>query len=250
MIRLIPDQYPVIQHVIDEDVHFPSVSMLYQRREGAIWVDRLDQPATVVARFPKDLFVWGNLGIPGVKELVADAQPPVADAPGLESMLVEAWGGVERALMIEFALTGPGGTPGALPPGFRLELVRPEHLPMLYEYRPSYRSQGRIGDFRDYSDFFQYGYGALVIEEATNKVISACMAHSVSQERADHSLRTLAGYEGRGFGYAVTYATVQEGVRRGRRPIWITEIDNHGSRRIAERLGFKPRREYVSFNRT
>ncbi len=250
MIRLMPDQYPVIQHVIDEDVHFPSVSMLYQRREGAIWVDRLSQPTTVVAVFPKDLFVWGNLGCLGVKELLAGARLLVADAPGLEPLLADAWGTFAKLPSIEYHLAGNGDGPSVLPDGFRLEMVRPDHWPMLCEYRPSYRSQGRIGDFRDYSDFFQNGYGALVIEEVPNKVVSACMAHSVSQARADHSLRTLAGYEGQGFGYAVSYATVQEGVRRGRRPIWITEIDNHGSRRIAERMGFQPRREYVCFDPT
>lgn len=247
MIRLTPTQYPLIQHVIDEEVHFPSVSMLYQRREGAIYVDRLSQPTTVVAVFPKDLFVWGDLDRPGVKELLAGAQLLVADAPGLEPLLAEAWGGVLKAQMIEYDLAQLADGPGALPDGFRLELVRPEHLPLLCEFRPSYRSQGRIGDFREYADFFQHGYGAIVIEEATRKIVSACMAHSVSQERADHSLRTNAGYEGLGFGFAVSYATVQEGLRRGRRPVWITEIDNHGSRRIAERMGCKPRREYLCF---
>lgn len=244
MIRLSPDQYPIVQNVIDDDVPFVAVSMLYQRREGDFWVDRLQNPGTVIARFPSDLFVWGDLSHPGVKDLLAGAS-------GLEPLLQEVWPGCARLPSVEYAWVGHGfgAGPGALPEGFRLEPVGTHHLEMLLAYRPRYRTTSRIGDFRSFDDFFQNGYGYIVVEERTRRVVSACMAHSVSQERADHSLRTLSGYERRGLAYACSHATVREGVRRGLRPLWVTEAGNHGSRRIAERMGLRLRRQYTLFER-
>ncbi|HLN65357.1 MAG TPA: GNAT family N-acetyltransferase, partial [Symbiobacteriaceae bacterium] len=75
------------------------------------------------------------------------------------------------------------------------------------------------------------------------------MAHAVSARRIDHALRTVKGYEGRGFATACTHATIMEGVRRGLEPIWITEVDNRGSRAIAEKIGLKLHDQYMPYER-
>jgi predicted GNAT family acetyltransferase len=74
------------------------------------------------------------------------------------------------------------------------------------------------------------------------------MAHSISR-RVDHSLRTLAGYEGKGLATACTYATIREGIRRGLEPIWWTEVENHGSRAVAAKIGLRLVAEPLFFER-
>lgn len=136
-----------------------------------------------------------------------------------------------------------------LPAGFRLVAVGPEHLDLLCQYRPKYRSRGTIGDFENYDDFFRHGFGYAVVDEVAGGIVSACMAHAITPRRIDHALRTLNGYEGKGLATACTHATILEGVRRGLEPIWITEVDNHGSRAIVEKIGLRLHAEYMLFER-
>jgi len=248
MQRLTPDQYPAIAHVIRDETEFPSVSQYYQRKGGEFWVDRLPDPAVVIGLLPKDTFVWGDLSAPGASELLARAKGLVADAPGLEPLLMQVWGRFTPLPSVEYRYHGVPYHQRPLPEGFRLIAVGPEHLDLLCQYRPAYRT-GTIGDFLSYDDFFANGFGFAVMDEAAGKIVSACMAHAVSAKRVDHALRTLKGYEGKGLATACVYATIMEGVRRGLDPVWITEVDNHGSRSIVEKIGLRLNAQYVLFDR-
>lgn len=173
----------------------------------------------------------------------------MADAPGLEPLLQEVWGSYTRVPSVEYRYHGVPYQQGPLPAGFRLTAVGPEHLDLLCQYRPAYRKTGTIGDFRSYEDFFAHGFGFAVIDETAAKIVSACMAHAVSARRVDHALRTLKGYEGKGLATACVYATIMEGAGRGLDPVWITEVDNHGSRAIAEKIGLRLTAQYMLFDR-
>ncbi|MDF2630534.1 MAG: acetyltransferase, partial [Symbiobacteriaceae bacterium] len=164
-------------------------------------------------------------------------------------LLKEMWGTFTPLPSVEYRYNRVTYGQRPLPAGFRLTAVGPEHLEMLCQYRPAYRKAGTIGDFLSYDDFFAHGFGYAVIDEAAGKIVAACMAHAVSARRVDHALRTLKGYEGMGLATACVYATIMEGVRRGLDPVWITEVDNHGSRAIAEKIGLKLTAEYLLFDR-
>jgi hypothetical protein len=249
MNRLTLAQYPVISHIIRDETEFPSISLAFQKLEGEFWVDRLESPSVAIGVLPKDTFVWGNLSVPGVKPLLARAGGLVADSPGLEPLLQAVWGRFSRVPSVEYRYNVIDYQPSPLPAGLRMTAVAMEHLTLLCAYRPSYRTRETIGDFQSYSDFFAQGFGHAVIDDATGRIVSACMAHAVSARRIDHSLRTLTGYEGMGLATACTHATIMEGVRRGLEPLWITEVTNHGSRAIAEKIGLRLHAEYLLFDR-
>lgn len=247
--RLAPQQYSALRPVIRDEHEFVCVTMASLRGDGEFWVDDPDSPSVVIGLLPKDTFVWGDLSHWEVRTLLARAAGLVADAPGLEPLLREVWGTYERLPSVEYRYAGAEVPPPPVPEGFRLTAVGPEHLRQLIDYRPWYGTSRTIGDFAGYEDFFANGYGYAVIDEATGKIASACMAHAVSPRRADHSLRTLPEYRHRGLAVACTHATIMEGVRRGLDPVWITTVDNAGSRAIAARIGLKLCAEYTLFER-
>lgn len=242
MIRLTREQWGLIEHITHEEIPFVQTSMMVQQRfpSAEIWVDRAENPTTLIGLFPKDFFVWGDLSHSGVKPLLARARGIGPDSPGLEAILQEVWPeGHERLPSIGHRHTGHIPE-AALPTGFRVEAIAPVNLALLCEIWPEYAAGNTIGDFHDYDDFFRHSYGYMAIDETTGRCVSCCAALSVSRERADHGLDTLPDYERRGLATAVSLATVREGLRRGLRPVWWTEVSNLASRRVAEKVGFEP----------
>jgi GNAT superfamily N-acetyltransferase len=249
MIQVPSSQWHSIETIVNEEIVFVAVSMIVQRRlYGEIWVDRAESPSVLIGLFPDDLFVWGDLTLPGVRPLLARARGCGANCPGLEQLLKEVWPeGYERLPCVGFRHVRHA-TPAALPAGFRLETIQPDNLSRLRAFLPEYAET--VGDFLDHADFLRYGYGFMALEAASGACVSACVACSVSRERADHGVDTAPGYEGRGLGTAVAQATVQEGLRRGLRPEWMAEAANPASLRVAQKVGFTLKREVLLFERS
>lgn len=52
-------------------------------------------------------------------------------------------------------------------------------------------------------------------------------------------IHTLEGYQNRGYAYASCSLCVEELLKRGKCPLWSTEVGNTASQRLAEKLGFR-----------
>lgn len=78
------------------------------------------------------------------------------------------------------------------------------------------------------------GWGAF----AGTQLVSVACPFFVGEGFEDIGIVTEAEYRGLGLSQACAGAVCQDIIRRGRRPSWTTSLDNTGSQRVAEKLGF------------
>jgi GNAT superfamily N-acetyltransferase len=89
--------------------------------------------------------------------------------------------------------------------------------------------------------FFTHGFGTLAIMH--DQIICWCTAEYVSPQRCGIGITTLPPYERRGVATATAAHFVQEARQRGLTACWECGRDNHGSVRVAEKVGFVRRAE-------
>ena len=245
MYQLPYDQWHRVSHIIDETVPFVAVTMLYQRRiDGRVWVDSVDSPRTVIASFANDFYACGDLARPDALQVLMNVEGTAPDTPGLREALRVAWGGftAEEVMLYTFARHD---TPDlSVPTGYRLETVDRGNASLLTDFwKDEYRSR-TIGDFIDVRDFLNNGFAAMALHEASGRCVSACAAISVSRERADFGLETSPEHGGKGLAKACTALAVRQPLRRGLRPVWVTQVDNIASRHVATAVGFEPSQRF------
>lgn len=236
MIELAPSQWRTVEHVIDDSIPLVSVTMRFQRRgPGWIWVDRVDGPGTVVAVMAPDALVWGDLSPPWVVDCLAKATGMIADTPGLRPLLDRAWGRAEPVPSVLFE-SGQRIADLSVPRGYTVMAVDADSLPLLREFwKDEY--PGVIGDFDDDSDFLTSGFGFMAIHDATGRCVSASAAISVSRGRYDHGVDTHTAHRRRGLASACVARTVDEGLRRGLKPVYVADGDNAATQGVARRAG-------------
>ena len=239
MYQLTVDHWHRVAHLINESVPFVTITMLYQRRlDGRIWVDSMDAPTTVIASFPKDFYAFGDLSRPDALQVLMDVEGSAPSTPGLREALRTVWGGFTVEPVLLHTLNGDTVPALSVPPGYSLVTVDQDNVVLLKECWQDEYPDHTIGDFIDVRDFLTHGFGAMVLHDASGKCVSACVAISVSRERADFGLDTLPEHEGRGLAKACTARAVAESLKRGKRPIWVTQADNIASQRVAAAVGF------------
>lgn len=245
MYQLPFDQWHRVAHLIDESVPFVTLTMLYQRRiDGRIWVDSVDHPQTVIAAFAKDFYAFGDLSRPEALGVLMSVEGSTPATPGLREALRAAWGGftVEEVLLYTFPHSdAPDFT---APAGYDLVSVDSGNVALLKEFWKDEYPAHTIGDFIDVRDFLTHGFGAMVLHRASGKCVSACVAISVSRERADFGLDTLPAHGGKGLAKACSALAVRQALRRGLRPVWVTQSDNIASQRVAAAVGFTVQRKF------
>lgn len=84
--------------------------------------------------------------------------------------------------------------------------------------------------------FFVAGFGTLALVH--DQIICWCTAEYVGPQRCGVGITTLRPYEGRGVATATAASFVQQARHRGLTACWECGRDNHGSARVAEKVGF------------
>lgn len=248
MLKLESAQWSLVSDIITEEAEFVTISMLYQcRAPGQIWVDKIHQPETVIAAFAKDIFLWGKLDTPEVTGILRSLSGSVAGAADLRKILRRAWPAFSTSDAWLYSNKGLDVRP-ELPPRYSLSMICPGNISLVQEFWDD-EYEETIGDFASTQDFLQRGFGAIVVHEQTGNCVSVCAAISVSQERCDFGVDTSPGHEGLGLATACSHAAVQEAISRGKRPVWVAEVNNHSSQRVAEKLGFAKERRFTIYKR-
>ncbi len=91
--------------------------------------------------------------------------------------------------------------------------------------------------------FFTDGFGTLAIVDA--QIICWCTAEYVSPRHCGIGITTAPPYERRGVATATATSFVREALRRGLTPCWECGRANHGSARVAEKVGFVRQAEEI-----
>ena len=85
--------------------------------------------------------------------------------------------------------------------------------------------------------FFADGFGTLALVHG--QIICWCTAEYVSPRRCGIGITTMPAYERHGVATATAARFVREAQRRGLTACWECGHDNHGSVRVAEKVGFR-----------
>jgi RimJ/RimL family protein N-acetyltransferase len=249
MIELNMNQWHLARPLITEDIPFVVISMHFQRhRFGRVWIDSLFSPKTVVAAFTKDFYACGEVNNPTAIDVLRGLTGSTPQTSGLRTALQEAWGSFAftPSILHEYR----GGDPTFSPPsGYRVEPIAVENLPQVLSFWEGEFEEGTIGDFLSVREFLAESFGHCVIHVESRQCVAACAAISVSKERCDFGLDTSPQHEGLGLATACSQAAVQEALRRGKRPVWVTDWNNLASQRVAAKIGFVKTSEFEIYRR-
>lgn len=234
--------HTVLKGIITEEIPFVVVCMHYQRAKvGLIWVDDPDDPHTVIARFPKDAFVWGDLTHPEVPDLLQGLKGTLADAPGLEELLRGGGFQFKKVPSLKYRYTGAQSPPEA-PSGYTIETISRDNVRLLRDFW----GEGYTHDFYDLEDFLTNGFGAIATHQG--ECVAACAAISVSEKRFDNGLDTADEHRGKGLATACSVLTLSQGLERGKEPVWITEAHNAASQRVALKAGYEMEYDFTIYD--
>jgi hypothetical protein len=243
MKRLPREQWhSALEGIITEEIPFVVVCMHYQRAKvGSIWVDDAERPKTVIARFPKDAFFYGDLTDVEARDLLQGFKGTMADALGLESLLTRGGFRFEKIPSLRYRHTGARPRPKT-PSGYTIEPISKDNGRLLRDFW----GEGYAHDFYDIEDFLKNSFGAIATREG--KCVAACAAISVSEKRFDNGLDTAEGHRCKGIATACAVSTLSQGAERGKEPVWITEADNAASRRVALKAGYEIECDFTVYN--
>jgi GNAT superfamily N-acetyltransferase len=159
-------------------------------------------------------------------------------AEALASILVEALGRpIRRLADIYYTLIQP-----ALPTAHHpVRLLGPEDVTLLEAAPAEVQGPG----FGSAGALLEEGVVAGAIIDGA--LVGIAHTSSLTPRHADIGVSTLAPWRGRGFATAAASLVAAQVQAAGRIPVWSTGEDNHASRRVAEKLGFREvgRREYL-----
>lgn len=216
--------------------------------DGTIWTNRAIAPTTVIASFAKDAYAIGDLSDPHAQDILKTISASMPQTPNLREALRSAWGSYAVTPSILHSLPRISPAP-ELAPGYCLQPINHENIHIVEEFWKGEFAPGTIGDFLDTRDFLYNSFGACVVHHASGLCVSACAAISVSRERCDFGLDTKPGHEGVGLATACSHMAVSEALCRKKRPVWVTDYDNHASQRVAAKLGFVKSQEFEIYKR-
>lgn len=94
-------------------------------------------------------------------------------------------------------------------------------------------------------DFLEKGKGYCILDE--NEVVTVAFTAAISDTEVDIGIETNEKYRKQGFGKCVAALMVKDVLKRNKTPIWECNINNLGSKAIAESVGFEVLETYPLF---
>lgn len=106
-------------------------------------------------------------------------------------------------------------------------------------------SRDFTGNYPDYPFYRQWGFGFVMIENATGKTAAGASSFSSSRNSIEIQIATDSDYRRRGLATAVSARMVLECLNRNKYPSW--DAENLISVSIAEKLGYHFLKEYTAY---
>lgn len=230
-----------LKNIITEELPFVVICMHYQKgKSGSIWVDSIKNPRTVVARFQEDAFLYGDLSKYDLQNFLEGFKGEIAGNADLEKILNSNNFKYEKIPSIKYKYRENSWSP-KFPNGYIFEKIQKTDLLAIKKiWKSDY-----IGSYDSEEELLMNNFGVMAI--AQGECVAVCDAMCVSEKRYDLRVGTLKEYRGRGLATVCAYLTIQEGLRRNKEPVWVTEIKNEASQKIAQKLGFQKEYEFFIY---
>jgi RimJ/RimL family protein N-acetyltransferase len=126
----------------------------------------------------------------------------------------------------------------ACPPGFQLRPLTSSLLPQTQSLKLDIESRF----WASADQFLANGVGVALLHG--EEIVSVCYSACVVDKHAEVDVATSEAYRGRGLARLAAREYVRACLRKGLTPAWDAFIENPGSVRLAENLGFRPLRRY------
>ncbi len=128
----------------------------------------------------------------------------------------------------------------ALAEGLILERVTADSAKAFASLNPSF-----VSNFRTPDDFIERGVGFGVRERGSREFVAGCSSYTVSSHSVEFEIETREDYQRRGLALVTGAALIEYCLDNGLEPCW--DAAHEGSARLAERLAFAGRREYLAY---
>lgn len=253
LIELEPDNFPDVLPLYRTAGHtFPLISAVIQRKQrGQIFVDRREHPRTALV-----VNNFGFMHLLGAESEAAPAEllaaegvfrssyllwyaPPTSWQERLDALPPER---VRRRERVRFVFRPEQalylGETAQPPAGFELRHMDADLLARAAKFGLHLDSRF----WSSASDFLEQGLGVCLLKDG--EVVSLCYAAAVVDGLAEVDVVTEPEYRGQGLGTLTAQQFNRECLSRELAPTWDCFVNNLGSLRLAESLGFAQVHKY------
>lgn len=221
---------------------------------GEIYVDALDDPKVGFAITPEGEFLTGDdraeAEYAALQALIPARAYLIFHPERWETKLPQIW--VNPAARrharhyLRFESMRLPGWQGLIPDGFHVAQVDRAFL-VRTDLKHHNTVVERVGSWHSVDYFLQHGFGFCLVEG--NTVASCCVADCVVGDKCEIGIFTEMEYRRRGLAALAVAATVEYCLAHAITGIgWHCLQSNVGSRRVAEKVGFVPQRDYVAYS--
>lgn len=264
MIDLPPEKFELAAEALElvEINHLFARSVLERRMDGRVHVDRMPHPRVFYVRHPYGMsLVYGNATAFAEWSAFWDELKGTASCPDGGEWL-QAWPESLSEEMTRHASAGPDQQ-CAMSTGPALEI----HTRVNFKFDPSAFSNSsaeaedsphdsrivRTGAaeyakisgsvvpgyfWRDRSEFLGEGIGFSLLKDGV--VASTAFSAFKYGNQLELGIETHRNYQGRGYAYAVCRELIAHCLKSGFEPVWACRLENVGSVKLAQKLGFNP----------
>lgn len=220
---------------------------------GAIWVDDLDQPTIGFVQTPEGHYLTGTVTqtacYPALQTLIPAHAYLILQPAEWATVLPQIWCNRVARRHDRLHLRWQQDLPdwrSLLPAGFTLAAIDADFLQRTDLHHHAH-IRGMLEGWHSPAYFLEYGFGFCVLHGDT--IVSRCVADCVVDTRCEVGVSTYPGYRGRGLAAAAVAATVAHCLAQGFTHIgWHCLRSNTGSRKLAEKIGFRVVTEYAAYS--
>jgi len=251
--ELLPAEYPRIRPiVVGLADHLSIQAVIDGTVSGQIWVDNVPMPRTTFILTPEGQYLAGTTANLAFNQALADL---LLHRPSVSlTYYPDIWELTFAALLackfarkysrryFTFRQFLVPNWRGLVPPGYEMAQVLPRFL--------ARKDLVNLDEVRErtteWTDFARDGFGFCLVHG--NTIVSHCIADCVSGDACELGIATHNDYRRRGLGTLTLAATVEYCLDHHLPAIgWHCIANNHGSQRVAEKVGFGLAREYVQY---
>lgn len=237
-----------------------TTAVLAGASPGAVWADDPDQPRTAFLASPEGCFLAGETANEAVNQalnelIVGDILArheaivliwhPDTWRPALDGVLAGCRAIEERRMHYRLDRLRVDW-PSAVPSGFAVEPIDADLLRRPGLALPGHVSGWMENNWGSVEGFLQNGFGACTLHG--ERIVSWSLADCIVGDACEIGIHTAEDYRRRGLATLTVAATIDHALSRGLREVgWHCHEGNHGSRGVAEKMGFVHQRDYVHY---